>query len=294
MTDNDRQAANQPVGFWKIRHAVMGLGALLLVIVFVRSCDGDAEDEKLEADAGDAIPRTSVAVKIPAPQWQGQQPTVQQQARQTLARPPQQQPAYGYPTQQQQPAYGYPTQQQQPAYGYPTQQQQPAYGYPTQQQQPAYGYPTQQQPAYGYPAQQPQQQPQLPAADRGNPWAVQQPAYSYGSQPVPQRRQWGQARRPPPVDYSQPSAGSQYRPLDEKPHTAQKRRATPPPATGQPTAPYDRLSGSSFGDNTTSYPHAGSSPGYYGGTPYGVPAYGGGWPAGGGLGYPGAGWPGHW
>ena len=251
MADNGKQAATQPAGFWKIRHAGMGLGALLLVIVVVRSCGGDAEDERFEAESRNAVPRQAIAVKIPAPQWQGQYP----------------------PAQQQQPAYGYPAQQQ----------QQPAYGYPAQQQQ---------QPAYGYPAQQLQQQRQLPATEPGNPWAVQQPAYSYGAQRAPQTRQWGQTRRQPPV-YTQPPGSGQYRPLDEKPRTAQQRRsAAPATATGWPSAPYDRRSGSSFGGNGTSYPYSGSSPGYYGGTPYGVPAYGGGWP-GGGLGYPGAGYPGY-
>ena len=160
------------------------------------------------------------------------------------------------------------------AYGYPAQQQQqPAYGYPAQQQQ--------QQPAYGYPAQQLQQQRQLPATDPGNPWAVQQPAYSYGAQRAPQTQQWGQTRRQPPV-YSQPPGSGQYRPLDEKPRRAQQSSSAP---AVRPAAPYDRRSGSSFGGNGSAYP-SGAYPGYYGGAPYGVPAYGGGWPAG-GLGYPG-------
>ena len=276
MTDNDKQAATQPAGFWKIRHAVMGLGALLLVIVVVRSCGGETEDEKLEADAGEAIPRTSVAVKIPTPQWQGQYPSAQQQARQALSHPQQQQP-YGYPAQQQQPAYGYPSQQQ-PGYAYPSEQQ--PHGYPSQQQQPPG--------SYGYPAQQPQQ-PQLPATDPGNPWAVQRPVYGQGA---PQTQQWGQSRRQPPV-YSQPPGSGQYRPLDEKPRAAQRRSAAPPATTtGWQSAPYDRPAGSSFGSNAGSaYPHAGEYPGYYGAAPYGAPAYGGGWPGGAGLGYPGAGWP---
>jgi len=266
MTDNGKQTATQSAGFWKIRHAGMGLGALLLVIVVMRSCGGDAEDERFKAESGDAAPRHAIAVKIPAPQWQGQYP------------PAQQVPAY--PTQQQQqPAYGYPAQQlqqQQPAYGYPAQQQQqPAYGYPAQQRQ-------QQQPAYGYPAQQLQQQRQLPATDPGNPWAVQQPAYSDGAQRAPQTRQWGQTRRQPPV-YSQPPGSGQYRPLDEKPRSAQQSSSA---AAVRPAAPYDRRSGSSFGGNDTAHPYSGAYPGYYGGTPYGVPAYRGGWPAD-GLGYPG-------
>jgi hypothetical protein len=266
MTGNGKQAATQAAGFWKIRHAVMGLGALLLVIVVIRSCGGDAEDERFEAESRDAVPRQAIAVKIPAPQWQGQYPPAQQQ-----------QPAYGYPAQQQQqPAYGYPAQQQQqPAYGYPAQQQQqqPTYGYPAQQQQ--------QQPAYGYPAQQLQQQRQLPATDPGNPWAVQQPGYSYGAQRAPQTQQWGQTRRQPPV-YAQPPGSGQYRPLDEKPRSAQQSSSA---AAVRPAAPYDRRAGSSFGGNGSSYP-SGAYPGYYGSAPYGVPAYGGGWPAG-GPGYPG-------
>ncbi len=284
MTDNDKQAASQASGFWKIRHAGMGIGAILLVIVVVRSCGGDAEDDRFEAESGDAVPRQAIAVKIPSPQWQGQHPPTQQWQGQYP--PAQQQGQYPSTQQQQQSAYGYPAQQQQqPAYGYPAQQQQqPAYGYPAQQQQqPAYGYPAQQQqqPAYGYPAQQLQQQRQLPATDPGNPWAVQQPAYSYGAQRTPQTQQWGQTRRQPPV-YSQPPGSGQYRPLDEKPRSAQQSSSA---AAVRPAAPYDRRSGSSFGGNGSSYP-SGAYPGYYGSAPYGVPAYGGGWPAG-GPGYPG-------
>ena len=249
MTDNGKQTATQSAGFWKIRHAVMGLGTLLLAIVVLRSCGGDAEDERFEAQSGDGVPRQAIAVKIPPPQWQGQYPPVQQQG--------QPQPGYVYPGQQQ--------------------GQQPAYGYPAQQQG--------QQPAYGYPAQQLQQQRQLPATDPGNPWAVQQPAYSYGAQRAPQAQQWGQSRSQPPV-YSQPPGSGQYRPLDEKSRRSQQSSSTT--SAVRPAAPYDRRAGSSFGGNGggASYPYSGAYPGYYGGTPYGVPAYGGGWPAG-GLGYPG-------
>ena len=264
MTDNDKQAASQASGFWKIRHAGMGIGAILLVIVVVRSCGGDAEDDRFEAESGDAVPRQAIAVKIPSPQWQGQYPPAQQQGQY----PPAQQQGQYPPAQQQ---GQYPPTQQRGQYP-PTQQQQPAYGYPAQQQQ---------QPAYGYPAQQLQQQRQLPATDPGNPWAVQQPAYSYGAQRTPQTQQWGQTRRQPPV-YSQPPGSGQYRPLDEKPRSAQQSSSA---AAVRPAAPYDRRSGSSFGGNGSSYP-SGAYPGHYGSAPYGVPAYGGGWPAG-GPGYPG-------
>jgi hypothetical protein len=276
MADNGKQAATQPAGFWKIRHAVMGLGGLLLAIVLLRSCGGDGVDEMVEAEPEDAVPRQAIAVKIqPDAQWQAQYPPPQQ-PYQAPTQPQQQQPGYGYPAQQQQPAYGYPAQQQPPGYGYPAQQQQPGYGYPAQQQPPA----------YGYPAQQLRQQGQLPTADAGNPWAVQQqPAYGYGAPP-----QWGETQRQPLL-YSQPPGSGQYRPLDEKPQTAQQRRSAP--ATGWTAAPYDRPSGSSFGGNAgAGYPQAGGYPGYYGGAPYGAPGYGAGWP--GSPGYPGAGWPGVW
>ncbi len=306
-TDNSKQLTTQPTGFWKIRHAVIGLGALLLVIVAIRGCGEDAEDEKVGAESGAGIPRQAIAVKIPAPEWHRQYSSEQQQAYRPPGLRQQQQPGYGYP-QQQQPAYGYPQQpqqQQQPAYGYPQQpqqQQQPAYGYPQQpqqpqqpsygypkqqpqqpQQQPAYGYGQQQpqQPAYGYPAQPLQQQPQMPAADPGNPWAVQQqPGSGRATQP-----QWGRSQREPSL-YYQPSGSGQYRPLDEKPHTPQQK---PSVAASRPMAPYDRRAGSSFGESDGTYPSGGAYPGYYGTAPYGGVSPYGGWTGGPG-GYPGVGY----
>jgi hypothetical protein len=276
MTDNGKQAVAQVAGFWKIRHAVIGLGALLLaIVVLVRSCGGDDVDETADADHGEAVPRQAIAVKIPESEWQGQYPRGQQQPYQAPAWPQQQQPGYG----------GYPAAQQQPAYGYTGQQQQAPYGYPAQQQQPGYGYAgQQQQPGYGYPAQQLQQQGQPPSVDTGNPWAVPQPRYGTSTQ-------WGETQRQPLV-YSQPPGSGQYRPLDTQPRVAQQRR-TAPATTGLPEAPYDRPAGSSFGSNAgTGYPYPGGYPGYPGGAAYGGPGYGAGVP--GGWGYPGAGWPAHW
>ncbi len=134
MTDDGKQTATattQPAGFWKIRHAVIGFGVLLLVIVAIRSCGEEAGEEQVEAESEDAKPRQAVVVEIPAtPQGLPQ---------------PYQQPVYP----QQQPAYGYPPQQQ-------PYQQQPAYGYPSQQQpqfpatSPDNPWAIQQQPAYSY------------------------------------------------------------------------------------------------------------------------------------------------
>lgn len=140
----------------------------------------------------------------------------------------------------------------------------------------------------------PQPQPALPSADPGNPWAVrQQPAPNYGSRNVPQRSPtsgWGrqQTQRP---QYSQPPGTARYRPLDEKPRASRESRSVPvAPAPVRPAAPYDRRSGSSFGNNGAN-PYAGGYPGYYGTTPYvgpgGYGGYGAGLPGNYGYGYPG-------
>ncbi len=250
MTSNGQQAATQPAGFWKIRHAVIGFGVLLLIVVMVRSCGDEVEEEKVEAESENGVPRQGVVVEIPAQQWPGQYPP----ARQTP-----------YQTQQQ------PYQMQQP---YQTQQQ------PYQ----APGY-VQQQPAYGYGVQPPVPQYQPPTSDPDNPWAVQQqPAYGYSAQRATQAPTWGQPQYQRQPAYAQPSGRSRFRPLDERRRDdAQQSRAAPAPAPTPWTNPYDRRSGSSFGDSSA-YPYSGAYPGYYGGTPYGVPGYGAG-------SYPGIGWP---
>lgn len=289
MAGNDGQVANAPAGFWKIRHAVIGLGVVALIVLLVgRGCSGESEDETASSASGDkAVPKQAIVVQIPGSQWPGQ--------HYAPAQPPY--PSTGYP--QQQPAYGVPAQpygQQQPAYGVPAQpyaQQQPAYGVPVQPY-------TQQQPSYGVPAQ-----PGYSAPAANNPWTMQQqaPAYGYGGQYLPvqpqqgmqQAPQWGRPQREQPV-YTQPPGTLQYRPLDEQSSAAQQSRpAQPVVRGGWPSAPYDHLSGSSFGATPggwSGYPYSGGYPGYYGGVPYALPGGYTGWP--GVTGYPGAGWPLGW
>ena len=157
---------------------------------------------------------------------------------------------------------------------------------------PAPAYPAQ-QPQYGYPAQPPVPQQPVYQVDPGNPWAVQrrQPAYGAGAQPMQQQApRWGQPSRQGPA-YAQPGI-SQFRPLDDG-RSATQQRATTPPAAPRSAAPYDRLSGSSYGANSNaqgSWPYAGAYPGYspYGGAPGGYPAV-----VPGTL-YPGAVYPGGW
>ena len=114
MTANGGQTVpQQQVGFWKIRHAVIGLAVLgLITFLMMRGCGGNAEDEQKQAQADNDAPRQAIAVEVPAV---GQRPGQYPAPQQPYGAPgyPQQQPAYGY-AQQQQPAYGY---QQQPAYG---------------------------------------------------------------------------------------------------------------------------------------------------------------------------------
>jgi hypothetical protein len=264
MTANGGQTIpQQQVGFWKIRHAVIGMAVLgLVTLLVVRGCGGD-EDEPEHEKSGDDAPRQAVAVQVPAGQWPGQYPAAQQ--------------PYGAP--------GYP-QQQQPAYRY--QQQQPDYG---TRQQPAYGY-QQQQPAYGY-AQQGAAQPQYPVTDPNNPWATQLPGYGQQAQAP----QWGQTQRQQPVYINQVPGGSQYRPLDEQSRDSSRSTTAPAAPPVWTPRPYDRRGGSSFGGNGSgagAYPYGGAYGGYYG-APYGlgtVPGgYGSGWPT---VGYPGTGWPMIW
>ncbi len=315
MTANGGQTIpQQQVGFWKIRHAVIGMAVLgLVTLLVVRGCGGD-EDEPEHEKSGDDAPRQAVAVQVPAGQWPGQYPAAQQPYG-APGYPQQQQPAYRYQQQQpdygtrQQPAYGYQQQQpaygtqQQPAYGYQQQQpaygtqQQPTYGYQQQQpvygaqQQPAYGY-QQQQPAYGY-AQQGAAQPQYPVTDPNNPWATQLPGYGQQAQAP----QWGQTQRQQPVYIIQVPGGSQYRPLDEQSRDSSRSTTAPAAPPVWTPRPYDRRGGSSFGGNGSgagAYPYGGAYGGYYG-APYGlgtVPGgYGSGWPT---VGYPGTGWPMIW
>jgi len=228
---NGEQTTSQQQGFWKLHHAAIGLGVLLVLVFAVRSCGGDADDETVvKSESGEQIPRQAIVVQIPASQW-------------------------------------------------------PAQAVPGGQQ-------FYQPPVYVQP------QPALPTADPDNPWAVQkQPAYNYGNQSAPRQSQapgWGQ-QQPQRPQYAQPPGTGQYRPLEEKPRTARESRSVPAvPAPVWPAAPYDRISGSSFGANGAN-PYGGAYPGYYGAAPYGSPGgYGGRWPGSYGYGYPGVVGPGAW
>jgi len=213
MTTNSSQQTTgtpAPEGFWKIRHAVIGLGALTVVVLLLMRACGDDESE-IHADRQADKPRQAIVVQIPASQWPA---------------PPAPQPPSAPP-----------------------------------------------------PAQRPQAA--VPPAN-SNPWAVQTRPRSYGNAGY---QQWGRTPLRQP-DYVQPSQGLQYRPLESESAAGATRQPQAPvvqqPVPGyRPMAPYDRLSGSSFG--TPSYPYGGAYPGYYGPGMYGVP----------GGGYAPV-WPGYW
>ena len=240
MSGSGSQTSSSGGGFWKLHHAAIGIAILLLMIFVVRSCGGESEDERIDAEVDDAIPRQTIVVEVPATQWQRQPAPVTQQA---------------YPP---------------PAPVYPAQQ--PQYRYPVQPPAPP-------QPVY--------------QVDPENPWAVRrrQPAYGGGSQPMQQQApRWGQPSRQGPA-YPQPGI-SQFRPLDDNRSTAYEQRPATP-AAPRPAAPYDRLSGSSYGANRNeqgSWPYTGAYQGY---SPYGVAP--GGYPAVvPGTVYPGGVYPGGW
>ena len=264
MASNGEQTSQQAAGFWKPRHAVIGLGVLGLIIVLaVRGCGGDTEDVVESAEPEQNVQRQSVPLQAPAQGVYGNYPPVQQ-------------PYPGQPYGQPQPQPQAWPQQQAPVYP----QQAPAYVQPPQygQVQPPAG----QQPGYGY---QPQPVPapqQYPVPDPDNPWAASVPR-SYGQAPggyggPATAPQWGQHQHERPV-YRDSQAGRRYRPLDHNRSGSRSENETRAPAPVWPNAPYDRRGGSSYGSTgSPGAPH----PGYYGAAP--VP-YGGG--------YPGYGWPGY-
>lgn len=134
------------------------------------------------------------------------------------------------------------------------------------------------QQGYGY---APPAAPAPPPAASSNPWSTRAQPHSYGSH---QSQQWGQTQQSRPQSYSRlPGSGAQYRPL-EQPQTVVPVRPAPQPQVYYPAAPYDSLTGSSFG--TPVYPYGGGAyPGYYGQPGmYGMP---------GGVYGPGMGWPGY-
>lgn len=268
MTNQSTQTPPPPAGFWKIRHLAIGLAAVVVIVMLMlRACGSDDAGKEEQAAAKKDMPRQGLVVQIPATQW-----------------PSQQLPAQVQPPAPQQPGYGYIAPQQQPGYGYVVPQQQAP-------QQPGSGY------GYVVPQQQPLVQPQAPVTDGGNPWSVQTPrSYGYGQSGT---AQWGRTQQQPAPQYytAPPSAGTRYRPLEEdnSARTASRPVAPPQPQVQGylPAAPYDRLSGSSFGEGSRpGYPYGGAYPGYYGpgayGGTYGVPVspYT--------PGYPGVGWPGVW
>lgn len=112
-----------------------------------------------------------------------------------------------------------------------------------------------------YVAPAPPPQPPAAAPAKANPWAVQTQPREYRQY---RSRQWGQAQ-PPQPQYVQPPSGPQYRPLE--PQTSAPTRRAPvieQPRQGyRPVAPYDRLSGSSFGTPGYYSPYGGASAGYY-------------------------------
>ena len=210
MSDTDAQTSTPPpAGFWKPRHALIGAGVLLLLVMGVRSCGDDAgEDTAVKDNVADNAPRQAIVVQIPASRW----------------------PEQGLPAAP------------------------PSYQAPVIQARPA-----------------------MPS-DPDNPWAVPQaPRAATTQQPA---AQWGQPQRRPEPVYVQPPGSARYRPLDSRRREAPQPAAPAVPVQRWPAAPYDRLSGSSFGNAAGGYPYPGSAPGYYGAAPYGAPGvYGGGWPA---------------
>jgi hypothetical protein len=130
-------------------------------------------------------------------------------------------------------------------------------------------------------------QPAPPAAPSSNPWSTRTQSQNYGSY---QPQHWGEPNRSRPQSYTQsPAASTQYRPLEQPQAVAPAPAPARPAPQPQyyPVAPYDSLSGSSFG--TPAYPYGGVYPGQYGAGMYGVP---GGVYAPGGV--PGIGWPGYY
>jgi hypothetical protein len=138
---NGEQTTSQQ-GFWKPRHAAIGVGVLLLVIFAVRSCGGDTDEETVDiSESGENIPRQAIVVQIPA--TQPQRPVQVAPGGQQFYQPPvyvQPQPALptadpGNPwAVRQQPAYSYekrsaPQQSQAPGWGR-QQPQRPQYAQP--------------------------------------------------------------------------------------------------------------------------------------------------------------------
>ena len=66
MSGSGSQTSSSGGGFWKLHHAAIGIAILLLMIFVVRSCGGESEDERIDAEVDDAIPRQTIVVEVPA------------------------------------------------------------------------------------------------------------------------------------------------------------------------------------------------------------------------------------
>jgi hypothetical protein len=143
---NGEQTTGQQQGFWKLHHAAIGLGVLLVLIFAVRSCGGDADDETVvKSESGEQAPRQAIVVQIPAAQWPAQATPGAQQSYQP--------PVYVQPQLYVQPQPAAPTAdpgnpwavQRQPAPNYGNQSAS------RQSQAPAWGRQQPQQPQYSQP-----------------------------------------------------------------------------------------------------------------------------------------------
>ena len=269
MHTDSQNTTNRPpyVRFGKFRHVTLGSVLTVMVLLMMSACsDDDDMEQQVESQADK--PTEAAVVNMPPTQWQGQylpQPYVAPPVRQPRVAAPVTGNPWAVQTQPQ--SYGQRPYQQ---WGQPQSR-------PQQYVQPQYAQPQYVQPQY---AQQQQAQQQYVQPQYVQPQYVQ-PQYV---QPQYVQPQYGQPQYGQP-QYGQPQYGQpQYRPLE--PETAVETPRAPavqqPVQSYQPVAPYNRLSGSSFG--TPGYPYGGGAyPGSYGSGLYGAPA---------GIYAPA--WPGHW
>lgn len=95
MMTQTTQTPPPSAGFWKIRHLVIGGGAIVLIVMLMlRACGSDDADQEAAQDEKN-LPRQAVVVQIPASQWPPQQAPVQVQPQVLQPQVPQQ-PGYGY------------------------------------------------------------------------------------------------------------------------------------------------------------------------------------------------------
>lgn len=240
MADDVHQTMTQTteqVGFWKPRHALIGLAVVMGVVLLVRACGGesgeDSQQPVAEAGAGDSAAPVTQAPP-PAQQWP-QYPPAQQQFTQPY-------PAYPY-TVPAQPQARPPAQMPSSDTGNPWavrgNASTPAYNLPNQAQpggqNSGWGQPQQQRPAYTQPQGSAQYRP-----------LAEQPAQPRQSQQAPVVQVPVPVTTWPAYPYDRP-AGSSY-------------------GDNPPQSPYMGVYPGGV------YPGAGY--GYPGGGLYGVPGYG--------------------